>query len=66
MTSIEPIRSLRRLGATVVSDRGKGGHVMVVLRGRQTLVPTGGRKDLRTRTLHKILRDLALRPDNLG
>jgi hypothetical protein len=47
MTSRELLRLLRRAGATVVPDRGKGGHIMVVLGGRQSFVPTGS-GDLRT------------------
>jgi hypothetical protein len=41
MTSSELLRRLRRLGAETVPDREKGGHVMVVLRGRRAFVPTG-------------------------
>ena len=64
MTSNELLRLLRRAGATVVSDRGKGGHVMVVLAGRRSFVPTGSR-ELRPGTLHAILRDLAVTLDSL-
>ena len=49
----------------MISDRGKGGHVMLVLGERQTFVPTGGNKELHTGTLRKILRDLGLTPDDL-
>ncbi|MBV8091118.1 MAG: hypothetical protein JO139_16415 [Alphaproteobacteria bacterium] len=34
------------------------------LAGRRTIVPTGG-KEIRTGTLHSILRDLGLRLDDL-
>jgi predicted RNA binding protein YcfA (HicA-like mRNA interferase family) len=62
VTSSELLRLLRR--AVVVADRGKGGHVMVMLAGRKTFVPTGSR-ELRPGTLHAILRDLAVTPDSL-
>jgi predicted RNA binding protein YcfA (HicA-like mRNA interferase family) len=65
MTSSELLRRLRRRGSRVISDRGKGGHVMLVLGERQTFVPTGGNKELHTGTLRKILRDLGLTPDDL-
>jgi predicted RNA binding protein YcfA (HicA-like mRNA interferase family) len=60
----DQLRLLRRAGAVVVADRGKGGHVMVTLAGRKTFVPTGSR-ELRPGTLHAILRDLAVTLDSL-
>lgn len=64
VTSNELLRLLRSAGATVVADRGKGGHVMVVLAGRRSFVPTGS-GELRPGTLHAILRDLAVTLDSL-
>ena len=64
MTSNELLRLLRRAGARVVSDRGKGGHVMVVLGGRTTFLPTGS-GDVRPGTLRAILRDLGVSLDDL-
>jgi mRNA interferase HicA len=64
MKSGELLRRLRRLGATVQPQRGKGGHVRVVLGARRTIVPIGG-SEIRTGTLHSILRDLGLRLDDL-
>jgi predicted RNA binding protein YcfA (HicA-like mRNA interferase family) len=64
VTSNELLRLLRRAGATIVTDRGKGGHVMVMMAGRKTFVPTGSR-ELRAGTLHAILRDLAVTLDSL-
>ena len=64
MKSGELLRRLRRLGATVQPQRGKGGHVRVVLGARRTIVPTGS-SEIRTGTLHSILRDLGLRLDDL-
>jgi len=64
MTSRELLRRLRRLGARIVADRGKGGHVMVEWNGRVTYVPTGS-GDLRTGMLQAILKALAIPPDRL-
>jgi hypothetical protein len=41
MTRRALLRKLRRLGARVVTGRGKGGHVLVVLQERRAFVPTG-------------------------
>jgi predicted RNA binding protein YcfA (HicA-like mRNA interferase family) len=60
MTSTELLRRLRQRGAAVVSDRGKGGHVMVVVDGRRAFVPTGS-GDIKRGTLLGILRTLGLR-----
>jgi predicted RNA binding protein YcfA (HicA-like mRNA interferase family) len=60
MTSSELLRRLRRVGAEVVPDRGKGGHVMVVLGGQRAFVPTGT-GDIKRGTLLGILRTLGLR-----
>lgn len=64
MTSRELLRRLRRLGARIVTDRGKGGHVMVEWNGRITYVPTGS-GELRTGTLRAILKALDIPPDRL-
>jgi len=64
MSSNELLRLLRRAGARIVTDRGKGGHVMVLLAGRKTFVPTGSGA-LRPGTLRAILRDLAVSLDGL-
>ena len=64
MSSNELLRLLRRAGARIVTDRGKGGHVMVLLAGRKTFVPTGS-GELRRGTLRAILRDLAVSLDDL-
>lgn len=65
MTSRELLRKLRRLGATIDSKRGKGGHVMVRFRDRVSVVPTGS-GEIRRGTLFKILRDLGLKLEELG
>ena len=59
MTSRELLRKLRHLGATIVPDRGKGGHVRVELNGCITHVPTGG-GELKTGLVHGALRQLGL------
>jgi len=64
MSSNELLRLLRRAGARIVTDRGKGGHVMVLLAGRKTFVPTAS-GELRSGTLRAILRDLAVSLDDL-
>ena len=64
MSSNELLRLLRRAGARIVTDRGKGGHVMVLLAGRKTFVPTGS-GELRPGTLRAIPRDLAVSLDDL-
>ena len=64
MSSNELLRLLRRAGARIVTDRGKGGHVMVLLAGRKTFMPTGS-GELRPGILRAILRDLAVSLDDL-
>ena len=64
MSSNELLRLLRRAGARIVTDRGKGGHVMVLLADRKTFVPTGS-GELRPGTLRAIPRDLAVSLDDL-
>jgi mRNA interferase HicA len=64
VNSRELLRRLRRLGATVDPSRGKGGHVMVSLNGRNSAVPTGS-GEIPTGTFHAILRKLGLRPEDL-
>ena len=64
MTSNELLRLLRRAGAAVVPDRGKGGHVMVELHGRRAFVPTGS-GEVKRGTLLGILKQLGLRLDDL-
>jgi predicted RNA binding protein YcfA (HicA-like mRNA interferase family) len=65
MTSSEFLRRLRRSGARVISDRGKGGHVMVMFNGRRAFVPTGS-GEIKRGTLLGILKQLGLRLDDLG
>ena len=64
MTSSELLRRLRRLGAQVITGRGKGGHIMVVLSGRRAFVPTGT-GEIKLGTLLGILRQLGLRLEDL-
>jgi predicted RNA binding protein YcfA (HicA-like mRNA interferase family) len=59
MTSRELLRALRRLGATLQENRGKGGHVRVELSGRVSHVPTGS-GELKTGLVHGVLRQLGL------
>ena len=64
MTSRELLRRLRRLGVEIVSDRGKGGHVMVRREGRIIYVPTGS-GEIASGTLAGILKALELRKEQL-
>lgn len=64
MKAHELLRKLSRLGATIITGRGKGGHVLVRLNGRSTIVPTGS-KELKKGTLMAILKDLGLTLDDL-
>ena len=64
MTSSELLRKLCRAGARIVTGRGKGDHVMVVLNGRRTFVPTGS-GEIKQGTLLGILKTLELRLDEL-
>lgn len=60
MTADELLRKLRRLdGVIVIPSRGKGGHVRVERAGRVTHMPTGS-GELKTGTLHAVLRQLGL------
>jgi hypothetical protein len=64
MSSRELRRKLRRLGATIEPNRGKGGHVMVRLGGRFAMVPTGS-GEIAAGSFRAILRQLGLRPEDL-
>lgn len=52
-----------KLGFRFDPRRGRGDHGTVYFGGRQSLLP--GRGELKTGTLHGILRDLGLRLDDL-
>jgi predicted RNA binding protein YcfA (HicA-like mRNA interferase family) len=59
MTANELLRKLRRLGATVVPGRGKGGHVRIEHDGQVSHIPTGS-GELKTGLVHGVLRQLGL------
>jgi hypothetical protein len=69
VTGAELLRHLRELarrrgqGFRFDPRRGKGDHGTVYFGGRRSLLP--GRGELKTGTLHGILRDLGLRLDDL-
>ena len=65
MKANELLRKLSRLGATVTTGRGKGGHVMVQFNGKTTYIPTGS-ADLKKGTLAAILKQLDLTPSDLA
>lgn len=64
MTSSELLRKLRRLGAAVISERGKGGHVMVILGACRTFVPTGS-GELKKGLVAGVLKALGVKPEDL-
>jgi predicted RNA binding protein YcfA (HicA-like mRNA interferase family) len=59
MTANELLRKLRRLGVTVVPNRGKGGHVRVERNGRVSHVPSGSGES-KIGLVHGVLRQLGL------
>jgi mRNA interferase HicA len=69
VTGAELLRRLRKLARKRGLDfgfdakRGKGDHGTIRLGGRKTILPGTG--ELKTGTLHSMLRDLGLRPDDL-
>jgi mRNA interferase HicA len=56
--SSEAKRYLRRLGATFAP--GKGGHLKVTLKGRRSVLPMHGNKELKKGTWRAILRQLGI------
>jgi len=62
--SRELLRKLRRRGATINPERGKGGHIRVERGEQYTYVPTGS-GDIKRGTTLGILKDLGLTPDDL-
>jgi mRNA interferase HicA len=63
--SSELLRKLKRLGATIETGRGKGGHLLVRLNGRCSTVPTGS-GDIKTGTLKAILKQLGISESDLS
>lgn len=55
------MKLLKAKGATVDSARGKGGHVLVTLNGRQTTVPSHGDMDFDRDFLDDICKQLGTR-----
>ena len=65
MRANELLRKLKRLGATTETSRGKGGHVLVRLNGKQTTVPTAS-GDIKTGTFKNILKQLGISESELN
>lgn len=62
MKSTELVKALKKLGATFVYDKPKGGHITVELNGKKSFIPMhGSRKELGTGLVNKIYKDLGLR-----
>ena len=55
------LKYLKAAGATVVRDRGKGGHVLVTLNGRSSTVPQHGDVDYDPDFLDDICKQLGTR-----
>lgn len=65
MTSGELERWLRRHGCVVERDRGKGGHCLVRLGDKKTILPSHGKnKELPLGTVHSILKSLGLKEES--
>jgi mRNA interferase HicA len=58
----ELIRKLRRAGVEVEPRRGKGSHLRVRYRGRSSVVPMHGDKDIGPNLLRDICKQLGLDP----
>lgn len=65
MKSTELLRKLNRMGAEVIPNRGKGGHVLVILNGRRTTIATNSRADIAKGTFHAILKQLGITREQL-
>ena len=63
MNSTQFLRWLRQHGCRVEAAKGKGGHVKVVRGTHVSYVPThGGAKELGTRLVNAIKKQLGFRP----
>jgi predicted RNA binding protein YcfA (HicA-like mRNA interferase family) len=60
------LKLLQAHGATVVTGRGKGGHVLVTLNGPQSTVPTHGDTDFDPNFLDDICKQLGTRLKELN
>lgn len=60
MKAREFLKRLKRNGAKVQLNRGKGGHVLVEYQNRQTTVPVHGDKDLSPEFLKQICKQIGL------
>ncbi len=56
------IRRLKAAGVEVSDSRGKGGHVIVRYRNRQTTVPVHGRCDIGPDFIRDLCKQLGLDP----
>jgi mRNA interferase HicA len=58
----ELMRKLRRAGVAIEPRRGKGGHFRVRYRGRSSVVPMHGDKDIGPDLIRDICKQLGLDP----
>lgn len=62
MNASELKRYLAKRGCTFESHRGGSGHLTVVYKGRKSQLPMhGGKKELGTRLVERILKQLGLK-----
>jgi predicted RNA binding protein YcfA (HicA-like mRNA interferase family) len=61
----ELIRKLRQAGVEVIKSRGKGGHVVLRYRGRQTTVPMHGARDIGPDFVRNLCKQLDLDPKRI-
>jgi mRNA interferase HicA len=54
------IRKLRRLGVTIIENRGKGGHVLAKFQAKQATIPVHGDVDLGNIFIKKYANNWAL------
>lgn len=59
------LRKLEALGATIITGRGKGGHVLVRINGKQATVPMHGDVDIGRIFIKMIAKQLHIKEDQL-
>ena len=59
------VNKLRSLGVRIETGRGRGGHLLASLHGRQTVIKMHGAKDLSNRYVELICSQLDIDPGEL-
>ncbi|MBM4273667.1 MAG: addiction module toxin, HicA family [Deltaproteobacteria bacterium] len=65
MKAKELLKKLKRAGATVIPQRGKGSHCLVKFQGRSATVPFHGDTDIGSHLIKKICQQLGLDSKNI-